>query len=305
MEPTATPIPATPVEPCDRCGAFAPLFDGEGGRYCEPCVARLRHPIQRDPLTVGGILGGVWKLLRAVGFRVAVVAVIFAIPVIASEVAWPNHLRLLALAGAAVGVLGMAAVLGLARAAVTGRRPSVAVAVADGVRRYWPVLLVEVVIGLGRNLGLWLLVFPGLYVFFSFWLAGPIALHEDLRGAHALAASYDRMKGRRLVAGGAYLVAMLPATVVWGVINVPRLVWLARHRHHPLAFDGDPLHIGLYLAHHLTSVLLTLVLAVVYEKTRPEVRPPWVPPAGSGDDEITELTPEELEALTGPLPTGD
>ena len=213
-----------------------------------------------------------------------------------------DHLRLLALAGAVVGVLGMAAVLGLARAVVTGRRPSIAVAVADGVRRYWPVLLVEVVIGLGRNLGLWLLVFPGLYVFFSFWLAGPIALHEDLRGANALAASYDRMKGRRLVAGGAYLVAMLPVTVVWGVINVPRLVWLAHHRHHPLAFDGDPLHIGLYLAHHLTSVLLTLVLAVVYEKTRPEVRPPSVPPPAPGTTRSPSSPPRSSRASPARCP---
>ena len=47
-------VPAGAAEPCDRCGAFAVLSRGEGGRYCEACQEKLRHeltPEELDALT--------------------------------------------------------------------------------------------------------------------------------------------------------------------------------------------------------------------------------------------------------------
>lgn len=298
---------AVPCLPCDRCGAFAPLTERAGNRYCADCLARLRHTIELGEITVGSVLGGAWILARAVGGRVLLVTALLQLPMVAAHVAWSENQISLDLIALFWDVLVTSTVLTLAWAVVDPEQsPGILEALGRSVRLWASTSWAKILARIAWFLGLLFLIVPGVVLGLSFSLAVPVVLFERRLGIEALGISYDRMQGHRWVALGAYLVATLPAFVVaFAVLMVAGIVEVARHGAHHASLSHSPLLALALLTFHVLWTAVALVTASLYAKTRPEVRPPSAPAAGTGDDEVTELTPEELDALTGPFPTGD
>lgn len=306
MEPTppAAPIPAAPAEPCDRCGAFAKLTRRGEHRYCAACLVRLQDPIESGAVSVGGVLAGGLRLFRKIGLRALMVTCLGYIPWLACFARWPTHERLIDLVFTPLELLVLGAVLTLSRAAVDPEaEPAVLTALGRSFRRLWPVLVLDIMLRITWLIGFLLLIVPGVVLVLSFAVAIPVVLDEPLRGVHALGASYDRMKGHRWVALAAYAISWLPAFFAGVASIVPAVIFVATHhgQRPPLGASAFALAMS-YAGRVLLLLLPALVTATLYAKTRPEVRLPSIPPAGPADDEVDELTPEELERLTGPVP---
>lgn len=65
---------------CPRCGTFAPLHARLGEALCSECIARLRHDVERRPLTVGWLFVGVWQLAWQVAVPAVAVRVLVELP---------------------------------------------------------------------------------------------------------------------------------------------------------------------------------------------------------------------------------
>lgn len=304
----ANPPPAAPAEICDRCGAFAELFPREDGRFCADCLERLKRPIERGEITVGSVFAGTWMLMKAAGPKSLLVLVAFSAPFVAMLVAWPEHPTLLGLAYAPVFLIVNVTIFGLCQASVEpGGQVQIGPALSRTVRRFWPLFAVDLMVAIAVNLGTLLLVVPGIILGLSFFVALPIVLHEDLRGVEAIGASYDRMKGHRLVTFVTILVAKLPQDLAFFAREFPRYVWLFHHPGLHLPPATGLVALGLRLLGVLCAILPLFLVATLYAMTRhrvpppppPDDSPPEDPVDHTGDDDgdgITELEPWELRA---------
>jgi hypothetical protein len=147
------------------------------------------------------------------------------------EAAWSAAAALAALVAAlvtfAVAIVEQGAMTWAAMRALLGREPTLGRAASIGLRRFWSVLLVGVLVGLSVGLGLVLLIVPGLIVAVRLAVAMPALIVEDARGRAALRRSWRLVRGRSwMVAGVLVLATFLSWMVAFGVGLVLGLIGL-------------------------------------------------------------------------------
>ena len=126
-----------------------------------------------------------------------------------------------------VGIASMIVLCGaVARAAldhVNGPGASVDTAMRAGLRHFFPILLITIVVGIVGYLGLILLILPGLYVMGMWWLVVP-AVVEEGRGFGALGRSFELTEGYRWPMIGLVLLYALITIIVGALGAVPDIV---------------------------------------------------------------------------------
>jgi hypothetical protein len=134
---------------------------------------------------------------------------------------------LAALVTFAVAIVEQGAMTWAAMRALLGREPTLGRAASIGLRRFWSVLLVGVLVGLSVGLGLVLLIVPGLIVAVRLAVAMPALIVEDARGRAALRRSWRLVRGRSWMVAGVLVLAMfLSSMVAFGVGLVLGLIGL-------------------------------------------------------------------------------
>jgi hypothetical protein len=156
------------------------------------------------------------------------------------------------LASVALGTAEQGALTWAAMRALLELEPPLGRAARMGLRRFWSVLLLSLLVGLSVGLGLVLLVVPGLVVLVRLAVVMPVLFVEDLRGRAALRRSWALVRGRSWAVAGVLLLAGF----VGGLASVAGSELVA--------LLGLPREIGGVVASILVSPLAALLAGAVY-----------------------------------------
>ena len=137
----------------------------------------------------------------------------------------------LGLAAIVVGLVGFSAVVVLSGAVaratidhVNGAPISVAVALGTGVRYFFPLLLISVLVAICAYLGMLLLFLPGLYIMAMWWLVVPAVIDEGA-GLSALGRSFELTAGYRWPMVGLVLLYALISIIAGALATIPEIMF--------------------------------------------------------------------------------
>ena len=207
---------------CDRCGTFAELSWTWGKRYCDACRER-QHPALSTPRNAGRLIVESVKLLPAIGWRGALVALLPLPFTLALRWVRPTpdtgDMRkdtlldlgpstLLSLfAGVAVAVLTCV----LLQVLLQGSAPNYGAAWRRVRQRIAPVVTLAIILSVLEDFASLLLKgLGGLVVTLPLALAYLVLLHEDVGALAALRRSAFRMQGNYRALLGAMFAFGLP-----------------------------------------------------------------------------------------------
>lgn len=204
-------------EPCPRCGTYAELRWHGRRELCDDCIERVKHPIEKAPITAGAILSGTGQLLGAVGLRAALVTVAIQLPA-AALILWSDAGSTLTVLYGLVSLFGTGVVIDLALQHLDREEKLRILAAARVALGSWLGLVVAgLVSGLVIFVFLLLLVVPGILKALSYAIVYPLIVAGDAGGVDSLALSKERMKGHRAPAFVAFAVAWIVPLTGWVV----------------------------------------------------------------------------------------
>ena len=210
-------------EPCPRCGTYVEKLRWHGRReLCDSCVERVKHPIEKEPVTAGAILSGTGRLFGAVGLRAVLVTVAIQLPAAALILSGDSGTVLLLLYGLVqLFATGVVIDLGLQHLDREEKiRLGGAMRVALG--SWLGLIAAGLISGLIIFVFLLLLVVPGILKALSYAIVYPLVVAGDAGGVDSLGLSKERMHGHRTQAALAFAMAwLLPLSgyVIFGLMQ--------------------------------------------------------------------------------------
>lgn len=197
-------------EPCPRCGTYVEKLRWHGRReLCESCVERVKHPIEKEPVTAGAILSGTGRLFGAVGLRAVLVTLAVQLPAAALILSGDSGTVLLVLYGL-VQLFGTGVVIDLALQHLDREEKiSLGGAARVALGSWLGLIAAGLISGLIIFVFALLLVVPGIVKALSYAIVYPLVVAGDAGGVDSLALSKERMHGHRTQAFIAYAVVML------------------------------------------------------------------------------------------------
>lgn len=84
QEAPTTDRPGAPMQTCERCGGFAPLYELWGRKRCQACLDR-RSDIELRPITPVNLFKDSLALTREVALPALLIVLAFGIPGVAAS----------------------------------------------------------------------------------------------------------------------------------------------------------------------------------------------------------------------------
>jgi hypothetical protein len=244
-------------------------------------------------MTVGDILDGAFKLLRANLRTIALVSAVFVVPVqfvtaiVQRAVGAPNLLRafndpttvstteepnvafivatvVLFVVGLLVTPFLAGAISRIVSASYVGGEEAAAVALRATFKRSWALIASFVLVHLLELVGFVLCVFPGLAVMTMFVMVAPAIVIEELGPVDAMRRSWRLTKGRFWATLGIALLAGILSSLVSNALSVPFIVLSL-----PLGdLSWIPVAIGSTLAAVVSRPIVAVVATLQYYDAR-------------------------------------
>jgi len=118
--------------------------------------------------------------------------------------------------GIVLNTLAQAMVFNGAFEVMRGRPVDLAASAKVGLRRFFPVVGIAIVVSLLVGLGMLLLAFPGIMLYTMWFVATPVCVVERAGVFHSMGRSRELTKGYRWKIFGLYLVVLIPAILIGG-----------------------------------------------------------------------------------------
>ncbi|HEY6254878.1 MAG TPA: hypothetical protein VIY51_03705 [Xanthobacteraceae bacterium] len=118
-----------------------------------------------------------------------------------------------------LGTLGQAVVLYAAFQVMRGRPIDLAESARIGLRRFFPIVGIAIIVPVLVGLASMLLLFPGLMLYTMWFVATPVCVVEQLGPLASMGRSRELTKGHRWKIFGMLLLLLLPAIVVGGIVG--------------------------------------------------------------------------------------
>jgi hypothetical protein len=119
-----------------------------------------------------------------------------------------------------LGMLSQAVVLYGAFQDMRGRPVNLAESLKVGLRRFFPILGLAILMSIGMMLGFILLFIPGLILFAMWFVATPACVVEQLGPFRSMGRSSQLTKGHRWKVFGLFIVLLLISAVIGGGVNM-------------------------------------------------------------------------------------
>ena len=103
--------------------------------------------------------------------------------------------------------------------AYLGRKPDWRASLRFAARRFHSVLWITFLVTLTCTLALFLVILPGIWLWFAFSVAVPALLFEGLKGTKAMRRSFRLVRRRWWATAGAIVSAYLIATIIGGILQ--------------------------------------------------------------------------------------
>jgi hypothetical protein len=118
-----------------------------------------------------------------------------------------------------LGTLSQAIVLYAAFEVMRGRPVNLAESAKVGLRRFFPVVGLAIVVSLLIGFGLVLLIVPGAMLYTMWFVATPACVVERLGVLGSMGRSRELTKGHRWKILGLYLLVLIPALIIGGIVG--------------------------------------------------------------------------------------
>lgn len=151
----------------------------------------------------------------------------------------------------------------LTRAAVddlSGSGVKAGAAIADGLRFFFPLLLVAILVGLGLMLGFLLLIVPGIILAVRWSMTAPIVVIEQAGPTKSMERSAELSSGHRWAIFGLFLLYLVFAYALQLLLGIFLSMFSAGDPAQVIAMDGFGLGYG--VASAAVSALIALVSTV-------------------------------------------
>jgi MFS family permease len=119
-----------------------------------------------------------------------------------------------------LGMLSQAVVLYGAFQDMRGRRVNLPESLKVGLRRFFPIVGLAIIMSLGMMVGFILLIIPGLILFAMWFVATPACVVEQLGPFRSLGRSAQLTKGHRWKVLGLFIVLLLISALIGGGVSV-------------------------------------------------------------------------------------
>jgi hypothetical protein len=186
---------------------------------------------------VGQVLSQTWRVLSRNFFTFIIVTAIASLPPIlvqqplrAPPPADPAQNLTLALQNMGLALLAVLLAMvfnALAQGVVVygafeimrGRPINLAESAKVGLRRFFPILALAIVVSFLVGLASLLLLFPGLMLYTMWFVATPVCVVERAGVFRSMGRSRELTKGHRWKVFGLYLVVLIPAMIIGGIVG--------------------------------------------------------------------------------------
>ena len=210
---TKKPSGASAVHPCPECGQAADLYWHGRRVLCESCIEKNTHEAERGDISMGNLVKGAMALFRDVGW--AVVALIltysFVSKAILHALAFDDNTYLAAsFAQEIIGLIFLAAAFDLGLTRLDGEIPSMRRSLEQGVRKFLPLFLAQILQGLIVIVHGLFLVIPGVVKALSYAVVTPLVVSGEAGAISCLHESWRRMHGHRKQIAPLMLALWLP-----------------------------------------------------------------------------------------------
>ncbi|MDF1564582.1 MAG: hypothetical protein P1V51_16170 [Deltaproteobacteria bacterium] len=271
MNPLADAPPPRPAEPtpCDRCGTFEDLRPMRGQMLCAPCSEKVLHVIEREELSVGSLLSGVWMMLKELWLPCLALVAIFELPLLLLTALVPEAETVDRFSWF-ITIIADGAMIILALRLIEGREATVGIALSETMKRWGAMIWASILSNLITLLFTLLLIVPGVLRALSYAVILPVVLTDRGKGADALSDSAAMMEGHRA-----------PVFVTWLTLFAAPFFFLALYVGVALFFQGtfsEPpeVHPGVYTLIDLLGpaaivvglIPMKLLPAVLFAKVR-------------------------------------
>ena len=175
---------------------------------------------------VGNVFGRAWSVYSRNFLTFSLVTAIASLPSLlmprAAPGAPPNFgvVGVLFLLLIVLGTLSQAVVLYGAFQVMRGRPVDLAESARIGLRRFFPIVGLAIVVTLLVTLASILLLFPGLMLYTMWFVATPVCVVEQLGPFASMARSRQLTKGHRWKIFGLLLLLLIPVLVIGAIVGV-------------------------------------------------------------------------------------
>jgi hypothetical protein len=194
-------------------------------------IASTTVPVSGSGFMIGDVLGRTFSILGRNFVPFFLLTAVATIPYLGFYLAMPTFtpgrvtmpnfsgLGLPLAIGFVLKMFTQAVILNAAFQDMRGRKVSVGESFAVGLSRFFPIIGVILLVGLGMAVGLILLVVPGIILMLMWYLALPACVVEKLGPIGSLSRSAELTKGHRWKILGLILIVAIAGGIINGVFS--------------------------------------------------------------------------------------